>query len=71
MNVYEKLYTPLIGKTIASLCRMPENADGEAPRRDGRDAIYGLEFSDGSCAWILADPEGNGPGFLQIEAPQH
>ena len=31
--------------------------------------VFGLEFYDGTIAWILADPEGNGPGHLEIKAP--
>jgi len=27
--------------------------------------LYGLAFED-KIAWVLADPEGNGPGFLEI-----
>jgi hypothetical protein len=29
--------------------------------------VYGLQFDDGTIAWILCDPEGNGPGHLAIE----
>ncbi len=28
--------------------------------------IWGLKFNDGTIAWILCDPEGNGPGHLDI-----
>ena len=28
--------------------------------------VYGLIFSDSTTAWIMCDPEGNGPGFLDI-----
>ena len=35
---------------------------------DGQN-LYGLVLSNGSVAWILCDPEGNGPGHLQIELP--
>lgn len=32
---------------------------------DGEE-VYGLEFHDGTKAWIMRDPEGNGPGHLDI-----
>lgn len=43
----------LIGKTVTKVAW------------DG-DEVYGLEFSDGTLAWIMQDPEGNGPGHLDI-----
>jgi hypothetical protein len=38
--------------------------------RSSGQVFYGLEFTDGSIAWIDCDPEGNGPGFLKIQRPQ-
>lgn len=39
--------------------------------RDTRDRLYGLRIrkADGTevIAWILRDPEGNGPGHLDVE----
>jgi hypothetical protein len=29
--------------------------------------IWGLKFDDGTMAFILCDPEGNGPGHLEIQ----
>jgi ribosomal protein L2 len=29
--------------------------------------LFGLKFQDGTFAWILCDPEGNGPGHLDIQ----
>jgi hypothetical protein len=26
-----------------------------------------IEFTDGSCVLVMADPEGNGPGFLDYQ----
>ncbi len=49
-------YQKLVGKTVKSVCY---NGDECEP-------MYGLEFADGTCAWILRDPEGNGPGHLDI-----
>jgi len=54
-DVYVKHYGQLIGKKVTKIAK---EADGE---------FYGLIFNDGTIAWILQDPEGNGPGFLNIE----
>lgn len=52
----------LIGYQIVSICEDPENNS------------YGLMVekidgpkTDAKLCWIDCDPEGNGPGFLQIE----
>jgi hypothetical protein len=50
----------LVGKTVTSLA-----TDGE---QDDSDTTWGLVFSDGTIAWISCDPEGNGPGHLDIES---
>lgn len=50
----------LLSKTVVGISR-----DGEA---GGRNTVYGLHFDDDSVAWILCDPEGNGPGFLDIQS---
>ena len=31
--------------------------------------FWGLEFTDGTVAWIVTDAEINGPGFLDIIPP--
>lgn len=49
----------LAGKTVKGICY--------APADDCMEEIYGLEFTDGTVAWILRDPEGNGQGHLDIE----
>ena len=54
-----KYLNQLTGKTIKRVVK-----DSSEPK-----TVYGLEFTDGSVAWILCDPEGNGPGHLEIEVP--
>lgn len=54
---------PLVGKTVTGLCI----DDSKETLADLHRPLYGLRFSDGSIAWILQDPEGNGPGFLEIQ----
>ena len=54
---YFKHYSKLIGKQIKRVVH--DDADQVA---------FGLEFTDGTIAWIMCDPEGNGPGFLDIES---
>ena len=51
--------SPLVGKTVKELAVDPEGVDGEP--------VFGLAFTDGTVAWIMCDPEGNGPGFLDLE----
>jgi hypothetical protein len=53
-------YRTLIGKTVSAI--VMNQCLGQT--------TYGLEFTDGTIAWIDCDPEGNGPGFLDIQAPQ-
>ena len=58
-SYYEKEYGQLIGKKVVGLAA------------DAADATFmGLRFDDGTVAWIQCDPEGNGPGFLQIDVPK-
>lgn len=49
-------YSRLAGRRIT---RIVESDDDEH--------IPGFELDDGKTVWILRDPEGNGPGFLEIE----
>jgi hypothetical protein len=51
----EKQLLSLVGKKITGICR------------DRSLRQFGLEFDDGSVAWIQRDEEGNGPGYLNIE----
>lgn len=55
-NAFMAEYSQLKGKTIKRI--VVDNSDHEN--------VYGLLFTDGTIAWILCDPEGNGPGFLEI-----
>ena len=48
----------LAGKTVQNVAYAPAEGYSEA--------LYGMEFTDGTIAWILCDPEGNGPGHLDI-----
>jgi len=58
-NPWVKHYTQLVGRKVVGLV--------QSPAQDGDDETYGLLFDDKTVAWILRDPEGNGPGFLEIE----
>jgi hypothetical protein len=51
----------LRGKTVKEVIVDPSHDLGP---------VYGLTFTDGTDAWILCDPEGNGPGHLDIVKPQ-
>jgi len=50
--------SPLIGHKVTGLVKDP--SPGVGP-------IWGLRFDDGTMAFILCDPEGNGPGHLEIQ----
>lgn len=52
----------LRGKTVKEVIVDPSDL--------GIGPIYGLSFTDGTDAWIMCDPEGNGPGHLEIETPK-
>jgi hypothetical protein len=53
----EKYLSQLVGKKVTGHLRVTEHFGGP---------LYGLRFDDGTIAWILCDPEGNGPGHLDI-----
>ena len=55
-DFYVNHYGKLKGKTVSDV--ILDEAD--------RDVFMGLLFTDGTQAWILCDPEGNGSGFLDI-----
>lgn len=55
---FVKEYSKLIGKTVKNI--LIDHSDPTIGQ------VYGIEFTDGTMAWILCDPEGNGPGFLEI-----
>lgn len=56
-NFWIKHYSQLKGKTITEV------------HVDSEHELFALGFDDNTTAWILCDPEGNGPGFLEIENP--
>lgn len=57
-----KHYSQLLGKTVQNL--LVDNLADNGP-------CFGLKFTDGTKAWIMCDPEGNGPGHLDItDAPK-
>jgi len=51
----------LVGKKVVSTVR-----DGGS---DYTEECFALIFNDGTVAWIMSDPEGNGPGHLDIVRP--
>jgi hypothetical protein len=56
MANYYDYYGKLVGKKVTRVIREEE--------------IYGLVFDDETVTWILQDPEGNGPGHLEIQEPK-
>ncbi len=58
-DAFAKEYSKLIGRTV-------RNVIVDDSQNTISENIYGLEFTDGTTVWILRDPEGNGPGFLEI-----
>lgn len=52
-------YAKLVGRKITSICF--QSFDGQP--------LPILVLDDGSTAPVLADPEGNGPGHLDIQPP--
>lgn len=61
MSTYmDNYYNQLVGKTITKVIieQGSEEEFGEP--------VYGFILNDGSIFWLLRDPEGNGPGFLEI-----
>lgn len=51
----EKHLGQLVNRTVIGLV----NGDS--------DSEWGLQFDDGTVAWIMSDPEGNDPGHLDID----
>ena len=49
----------LLSKTVVKVVR--DGGQDEYTKE-----CFGLEFDDGTTAWIMCDPEGNGPGHLDI-----
>ena len=59
MKFYAAHYGKLVDKKIKCIVQ-----DGDP---EGFGPTFGLEFTDGTIAWIQSDEEGNGAGFLEIE----
>ena len=54
-----KHLSQLAGKKIVGLIEDKDTSDiGE---------VVGFELNDGTLVWIMRDPEGNGPGHLDIQ----
>lgn len=62
MDAFEKEYSKLVGKTVKRVVN--DGGHGMTAK------VYGLQFTDSTIAWILQDPEGNGPGFLEVQKPE-
>jgi hypothetical protein len=62
-NPYIKYYSKLKGKKIKEVVA----DDSEDTMLDFGEPVFGLLFTDNTVAWIMQDPEGNGPGFLDIQ----
>ena len=56
----EKHLAPLINKKVTGIV-----VEAGSEEEFGQ-PIYGLKFSGGTIVFVLADPEGNGPGHLDI-----
>lgn len=52
-----------VGREITGVV-VDEHADTLA---DFGEPVVGLRLSDGTALWVLRDPGGNGPGFIQIQ----
>ena len=61
VDAFEKEYSKLVGKTVRQVVHDQGSGIGR---------VYGLQFTDGTIAWVLQDPEGNGPGFLEVQKPE-
>lgn len=55
-----KHFGKLIGKTVKAVAIDSSGGDS--------DLFFGLEFTDGTVAFVLSDEEGNSGGFLEIHA---
>jgi hypothetical protein len=55
----ETFLLPLVGKKIKSILVQEDQSGSNEPE-------IILQFEDGSAAAIMADAEGNGPGFIEF-----
>jgi hypothetical protein len=60
-NPFRLHYLKLVGRRITGV------VVDQSPKEDGEEPIWGLELDGRDVAWILSDPAGNGPGFLNVE----
>jgi len=58
----EKHLSKLVGRKVTGI--LVDNHEDTVA--DFGEPLYGLEFSGGVTAVIMRDPEGNGPGWLDI-----
>lgn len=63
----EQYFSPLVGKTIKGVLLIKDDESYNSDEESYNPQIL-LEFEGGGVAFILADEEGNGPGFIQYEA---
>lgn len=56
----------LVGKTVATVRSVTKTEMDELLWHDTCDPTCVVEFTDGTYALVMADPEGNGTGFLDI-----
>lgn len=69
MNRYQEALKPLVGKRLVGVRAFdPEELDHFY--WGGHDAHYAvvLTFDDGTQVVPMRDPEGNGPGFVEVIA---
>lgn len=56
----------LVGKTIARVRALLQEELDDLYWHTTSDPTTLIEFTDGSYALVMCDPEGNGTGFLEI-----
>ena len=52
-----KHLSQLVGQTVTKIICDPDDDIG---------TVYGFQTHTGMTVWVLQDPEGNGPGHLEI-----
>lgn len=60
----------LVGKTIESVYEVPAGEREYLYWNETSDPTCVLVFTDGTRVIVMADPEGNGTGFLDIQEPE-
>jgi predicted thioesterase len=56
----------LVGKTVKRVRSLDQVEMKEMYWHETSDPTAVIEFTDGTYAIVMADPEGNGTGFLEI-----